>query len=947
MNTRTNLAFVILPALALSLLVTPAEARQFSPPVLLPGDMTLAPAAGEQGATDVARGANGYLAVWEDARSFLTGSVATVDGLNHNMDIYAAVLDAAGQVVGASPLIVNQDSYSQIRPHVAWNGENYLVVWQTRRLSGIWHTDGIYAARVSPTGVLLDDPPIVIEDDDDQDELYPLVASDGHDWFVLWTDFEAGQSSFMAGAIVNPAGQVILKQTVMLPGSQSNVPRNYELGFAVDRYLFIYENGWGGAATGTFIDTSLNTLGGAVTFSAGVTGFRPSVGGNANGFFVAWTSPVGQSSGIVRGTPVSTAGVSTVPGGADLSAGLSVWTSAASSTVGWDGSGWTIAWESFDFANQNSLNAAQVSSAGAHFPGSPFQIIPSSGEIRAPAAANGNGHAMLLWDDGRNSPQFGLERDVYGATVAPGSSVGPEHAVALGPPAQTHPALAGDREHGYLLVFRSEMAGVRRVLAQRLDGLGVPIDPQPTVIASGGFLVGGHDVAWNGSEWLVVWEQRLGSSSLLTARVLGVRMDASGTLLDAVPLDIVAGNAPAVGALGGDFLVVASDEPTNHVRFIRRRRVRGSDGALLDGSEVAVSGSYSQSPDVVGLDDRWLVAWHQRPTHDSPFASILGAHVLADGTPLGSFSMESASGSKHFSPSLAVGDTVASVTWADSDDIRARLITMDGTMLGNAAGFVVVTAPNVQFAPSIGWDGERFLVAFGDYRRQTGIEPGVGDVWSGRFERDGSLLDFSPGVPVGAHYLAAEGNAEVAGGGGIAITAHAALRIELPYATHRIVLRTMDGEGVGDRFCFGGGFGAACPCGNEAQGGGCANSTGQGGALSATGSASVSADALLFLGDDLPASQPALLFQGTGFLAGGDGVVFGDGLRCVDGFVVRLSVVTSMPSGAATWGPGLGAVGSWAAGQTLHFQAWYRDPAGSPCGSLFNLTNALSVTLVP
>jgi hypothetical protein len=55
-----------------------------------------------------------------------------------------------------------------------------------------------------------------------------------------------------------------------------------------------------------------------------------------------------------------------------------------------------------------------------------------------------------------------------------------------------------------------------------------------------------------------------------------------------------------------------------------------------------------------------------------------------------------------------------------------------------------------------------------------------------------------------------------------------------------------------------------------------------------------------------------------------------------------------------TLGPGIAAQaqqanppGGWILeGQTWHFQTWYRDPTG-PCGSSFNLSNALRVSFGP
>lgn len=153
---------------------------------------------------------------------------------------------------------------------------------------------------------------------------------------------------------------------------------------------------------------------------------------------------------------------------------------------------------------------------------------------------------------------------------------------------------------------------------------------------------------------------------------------------------------------------------------------------------------------------------------------------------------------------------------------------------------------------------------------------------------------------------------------------------------------------VGTEYCFGDGTGAVCPCGNNGNPEeGCAHGGGIGAKLSAFGSAVAAADDLVFTGIQMVPSEPALIFVANDALNGGDGIPFGDGLRCAGGALVRLGVSLADGAGSASWGPGLAATGGWLAGDTRRFQAWYRDPVLSPCSSYQNLTTGLEIDFVP
>jgi Tol biopolymer transport system component len=156
--------------------------------------------------------------------------------------------------------------------------------------------------------------------------------------------------------------------------------------------------------------------------------------------------------------------------------------------------------------------------------------------------------------------------------------------------------------------------------------------------------------------------------------------------------------------------------------------------------------------------------------------------------------------------------------------------------------------------------------------------------------------------------------------------------------------------GVG--FCFGDGSGTSCPCGNNSPftaRAGCLNSLGSGGRLVATGTPSISADTLVLHGSGMPSSS-VLYYQGTTQVNGGAGVVFGDGLRCAGGSIIRLEPKTNV-AGASRWpdvgDPAISVRCGNVAGNSRTYQAWYRNAAAFCSPAAFNLTNGWSLTWTP
>lgn len=159
---------------------------------------------------------------------------------------------------------------------------------------------------------------------------------------------------------------------------------------------------------------------------------------------------------------------------------------------------------------------------------------------------------------------------------------------------------------------------------------------------------------------------------------------------------------------------------------------------------------------------------------------------------------------------------------------------------------------------------------------------------------------------------------------------------------------------VGTAFCAGDGVAphTPCPCANHSPAialAGCLNSFGVGGRLRATGVASLSADTVVLRADHLPASS-VLFFQGITQQSGGNGAVFGDGLRCAGGGIIRLrSYGATGPPGAASStypqgaDPSVSLRGGVTSPSTRTYQAWYRNSATFCSPSAFNLSNGVEI----
>jgi hypothetical protein len=157
------------------------------------GGIRISTAPNDQIFPAVASDGENFLVVWQDMRS------------GKRWDIYGARVTSDGQVIDTNgfPIAVGKSTSDQVSPDLTFDGGNYLVVWQGKASPKIWNVyfsvvsisrDG----NVTVTGQTAVSPV-------PKNQASPAVAFNGEDYLIVWQDFRSGKFWDIYGAMVAPA----------------------------------------------------------------------------------------------------------------------------------------------------------------------------------------------------------------------------------------------------------------------------------------------------------------------------------------------------------------------------------------------------------------------------------------------------------------------------------------------------------------------------------------------------------------------------------------------------------------------------------------------------------------------------------------------------------------------------------------------------------------------
>jgi len=737
---------------------------------LLPGDSAVLPAVNSQQEHSIARGGDHYLAAWSDYRGRSAGS-QSVQG---DGDVLGIRLNAQGQPIDATPFVIAGGMGLQNRPLVAWNGSNWLVVYISQDPVGGYYENRMRAVRVSPSGEVLDATPIVFPPTQYTPNTVGLqVAGLAGQWLVTRCIYhDSGYGTYLAGQRIDDSGQLLDPAPIMLMdwiyGQARTVVVNGE-------YLVVGPD-WTTASTIRARRVGQNAAPIGAEFSL------PSLSltGGTTESYVVWIRDYVN----LVGSRVSATGALLTPNGTMIVPNISSYNEFS---LAHDGTQWWLEWGAAD-----QLQTIRIDANGT--------VLDPNGGVQLPISIGGTinhayspqmvsrpgGGVHLLWYDSRVA--MGYDANVFLLPISAGNAAGSELCISTGTTSQRNPDFAEGPGGSTAVVFVSESANDDRVLVHRLGAGGPAMDSEPIEVFRGP-TVGKAGIAWNGSMFLVVWDQ--GVSGQSTTQIKMRRLWGDGSFVDAQPLDVMTGFNPDVGALGEDFLVVGGRFGINPQYIaLWGMRVDGPTGERLDGTQgVVLGGNYVSGQARVRQDGtNWLVAAHSMWTHDSPQSDALLVRVPPFGPPQAAFNPTPISGGSA-DLDIAYSGSKYLLVWrmnslANANNyIAGRIMNADGTF--PPGYFTVAEAPGRQLRPCVAWDGTQFLVAWEDQRNQESFFDARTDVYGARVSEVGVLLD-----PNGfAIQASAEGDATpaiISRMRGAALLASASFVTESPFDSYRI-----------------------------------------------------------------------------------------------------------------------------------------------------------------
>jgi hypothetical protein len=364
----------------------------------------------------------GQLVVKDATGAVLYRGLPTVTAGHITLNVPARVLDGAHYPLTIDPTVTNATPVTapgiRYNPNMAFDGSNYLVVWQ-EYVAGNYDIYGSIIAA-DGSGQL---PAFRISLKSDS-EVAPKVAYTGFRYLVVWQDQFNGTSSTdydVRGQVLDTLGGTVGSEVaIATPTSRQESP---VVAAGSGQFLVAWQDNRPGYYTiyAQRVDTSGNKTGGNFEVTdprsnGGYSNTAPDIAWNGTVFLAVWQMKFGPLSG--SGSYIDMIGVRPVY--ADGSLGLPTSNSltldpihAFDPAVASDGTSFFCVWE-----QGSDIYGSRVDLNGVWYTGDDFPISTANDTQDDPAITYNGGVYFVAWRDRRDYPQYS-DHDIYAARVKP------------------------------------------------------------------------------------------------------------------------------------------------------------------------------------------------------------------------------------------------------------------------------------------------------------------------------------------------------------------------------------------------------------------------------------------------------------------------------------------------------------------------------------------------
>lgn len=647
-----------------------------------------------------------YLAVWTDNRN-------TLDN-----DIFGARIDTNGVLLDPAGIIVCNAPGNQKNPRIESNNDIFLVVWEDERNSAQTDVD-IYGARVSGNGAVMDPEGIAISTEIDLQEV-PKVASVDENFLVVWSDRRSGTNYDIYGTFVS-AGANVSHPDGLAICNLTSWQSNPNICTDATRYLVVWsdQRGFSKDIYGTFIRTD-----GAISHTNGlgmVTMFNnqnyPAVAWGGTQYYLSWEEDQTGAKTQIYGGRLSASGALLDAGGIPI--GSSPDFECHEPAAAFDGNNFIVTYSVIigDLVADYNVVANRISSQGELLDTPGFTISGGLGLQQTPAIFFYGTKYLVAWQDNRTGND-----QIDAAFIDTAGIVTPAEGftVSKGYNNQLFGDAAFDGTN-YMAVWCDSRNDINmNIFAARFNDQGVVLDQQAIAITTGETDCLDPAIAFNGTNYLVVWDK--GSD------IFGARLSKAGAVLDpegfTIYQDTLSQNNPAVASNGQNWIVIWEDGRNSSLEKATDiyGAVINSDGSVAQPQSIAIAAfQYDQLNPAITYDSTDYVAvWQDYRTGIEGIPNIYGARIATDGTVLDNngIGIILDETSPMMDPDVAFDGTNLMVCWTSGYfpefGIKGARFSKD-LVVQDAPPLALSTGTDNQHNASICFNSEIFMILWMDY----------------------------------------------------------------------------------------------------------------------------------------------------------------------------------------------------------------------------------------